>query len=332
MKDYYAILGVSKEASADEIKKAYRNLSKQYHPDINPDGAEKFKEIAEAYDVLSTPEKKQKYDMGGTDPFNGGFNVDDFLRNMGFGGDPFAQQFNQQPRTRKAPDKIIELVINPIESYLGVQKELKYQRKTNCKTCNGTGGDKKVCTKCNGYGILQQTMGTGFFNRIVQVQCDACAGSGYQIIKACVTCAGSGLGNENHAVSVNVPKNVDNGDFLRIPSQGDYHHGMGFGDVMLRVLMEKKDNFEKNGIDLVYYAKLDALEFFMLDTPLVINHPTGELRFNLPENVDTEKPLRLRGKGYETNMGVGDLYVKLSVNRQNQPTLEKKEQIRNILN
>lgn len=325
-------MGLSKEASADEIKKSYRTLSKQYHPDVNPEGGEKFKEIAEAYDVLSNPEKKQKYDMGGGDPFAGGFSVDDFLRNMGFGGNPFGQNFNQQQRTRKAPDKILDLVINPVESYKGVQKELKYNRKVNCRGCGGTGGDKKVCGKCNGYGVIQQTMGTNFFNQIVQVQCDVCSGTGYQIIRACNTCAGSGLNNESHGVNVTVPKNVDNGDFLRIPSQGDYYHGMGFGDVMLKVVMERNDNFEKSGIDLIYYAKLNALDFYLLDKPITINHPTGELKFNLPENVDTEKPLRLRGKGYETNMGVGDLYVKLSVNREGNPTQEEKDKIRGIVN
>ena len=331
MKDYYAILGVSKDASSEEIKKAYRNLSKKYHPDVNPDGGEKFKEIAEAYDILSNPEKKQRFDSGGGDFLTGGFNMDDFFKNMGFNADPFGTHFNNQQRVRKAPDKIIELIINPVESFLGVQKEIKYSRKVNCKTCDGSGGDKKVCQKCNGYGILQQTVGTGFFNRVVQVQCDACSGSGYQIIRACVSCVGSGLNVENHGVNVNVPKNVDNGDFLRIQSQGDYHVGIGFGDVILKITMERKDNFEKNGIDLVYYTKLNALDFYLLDKPLIINHPTGELRFNLPDNVDTEKPLRLRGKGYETNMGVGDLYVRLSVNRDNPPTPEYKEKIKGIV-
>ena len=115
MKDYYAILGVSKDASSEEIKKAYRNLSKKYHPDVNPDGGEKFKEIAEAYDVLSNPEKKQRFDNGGGDFLTGGFNMDDFFKNMGFNADPFATHFNNQQRVRKAPDKIIELIINNIK-------------------------------------------------------------------------------------------------------------------------------------------------------------------------------------------------------------------------
>jgi molecular chaperone DnaJ len=137
MKDYYKILEVEEKASADEIKKSYRSLSKKYHPDVNPNGTEQFKEIAEAYDVLSNPDKKANYDNSKSNPFQGTPYADMFSQMFGKGNNQF-----RQPRRKNAPDKVIKVQVNPVESYLGSNKELHYVKNNHCQTCNGSGGEQ----------------------------------------------------------------------------------------------------------------------------------------------------------------------------------------------
>lgn len=303
MKDYYKILGVSRESSKDEIKKAYRQLSKQFHPDVNPDGADKFKEIAEAYDVLSDDNKKSQYDN--PNPFGGHRgSMEDFFN-----------VFNQQQRSApKSPEKVINVEINPIESFLGVEKELNYQVRSKCNSCSGTGGDREVCNTCHGHGRVRQNFGSGMFAQIVEMDCPQCRGEGYYIIKPCFSCGGQKTKPDFINLKVRIPQNVDSGDFLRIEGKGDFYPNFGNGDVILRVNMVKKDNFEKVNNDLVYYKKIGIDEFSSMDK-MDIPHPETKLSIPLPEKLDTEKPLRVRGKGYKVQGVTGDLFIKLFVVR-----------------
>lgn len=299
MKDYYKILEVEENASDDDIKKSYRALSKKYHPDVNPDGSEKFKEIAEAYEILGDKTKRAQYDTTKTNPYAG----TPFQ-------DIFSSMFNQQNpnfRQRKsAPDKIIKLQVSPIESYKGVEKTLYYVRDLGCNVCNGSGGDQQICTSCNGAGFQIKTFGTGFMVQQVRTQCQSCGGRGYSLIHKCYYCDGRGTKPHSNEVKITLPVGIDSGQYLKLQNLGDYRHGE-FGDLIVQVEVVNKDGYEKINNDLVYtlFLNLDEIQ----KDKFLIPHPDGDLNMEAPKVFDTSKPLRLRGKGY---MG-GDMYVKLNV-------------------
>jgi molecular chaperone DnaJ len=301
MKDYYKILEVEEKASADEIKKSYRTLSKKYHPDINPDGAEQFKDIAEAYDVLSNPEKKTKYDNSKSNPFQGG-NYEDMLSQM-FGG--MNGRFRQQKR-KNAPDKIIKVQVSPVDSYLGVNKELNYVKNNHCQVCNGSGGEQQVCVTCRGQGFEVKTFGTGFMVQQVRSACTTCGGRGYTLIHKCYGCGGQGINSITNNIAITLPKGVDSGQFLKVENAGDFKNGE-YGDLIVQVEIVNKDGYEKINNDLVYnlFLNLDEIQ----KNKYVIPHPDGDLSMDAPRTFDSSRPLRLRGKGYKG----GDMYVKLNV-------------------
>jgi molecular chaperone DnaJ len=324
MQDYYQVLGVSRNASKDDIKKAYRKLSKQYHPDVNPEGADKFKEIAHAYDVLSDDNKRKQYDN--PNPFNGGGgSMEDFF-NM------FNQQANQQQqRRRRAPDKILNVDISPLESFKGVEKQITYASNESCDLCNATGGDNTVCGTCGGQGVLRRQVGTGLFTQVVETQCPTCMGSGYQIINPCVKCNGNKVRQSMRNIKVNIPQGVDSGDFFRVAGQGDFNPAMGVrGDLMIRVNMIKSDGFEKVGNDLIYTHNLTPVEFLIGDK-ITVPHPNSNLSIPLPPTITTSKPLRVRSKGYHIQNHVGDFYIKLNV-VQADITPDEKEELKEVLN
>jgi len=305
MKDYYKILGVNKNSTQDEIKKAYRKLSKQYHPDVNPNGGDKFKEVAEAYDTLGDENKRKQYDT--PNPFGGG-SFDD-LFSM-FNESRFGGRRRQRSGT---PDKIINLNVTPQESLLGMKKTINFQRKENCVTCSGTGGDRVACGGCGGSGVIQQRFQLGGQIHVQQTHCPQCNGSGSVITNQCFTCHGTGYRNGFNTVTVDIPKSVDNGDFLRVPSAGDYAPNSGFGDVVIRVNMIKDGMFEKMGDNLFATIKI-APEDIFTKSDILINHPEGDLKLKFPQRFDTSVPLRLRGKGYQNQMGYkGDCIVKFDV-------------------
>ena len=314
MKNYYEILGVSKDASSEDIKKVYRKLALEYHPDRNPKGAEKFKEIAEAYDILSDENKRKEYNFKlenpmGTGPFGpgnpfGDGNIDDILNQM-FGGN--FGGFNQQ--RRKAPDKVIEVELDVIESFKGANKEITYSRKSDCNVCQGRGGDRSGCLTCGGQGFIMQRMGTGMFTQVIKTVCNSCGGNGFVVTNKCYGCAGSGTKDMMETLRLTFTKGVDNGQLLRVPQKGDFYQGM-IGDLILKVKLVSKDNFEKNGNDLIYnvFFTLDELAKNEFEVP----HPDGKLSIKFPKEFNTQVPLRIKQKGFVTNF-VGDLYVKMNV-------------------
>lgn len=328
MKNYYNILGVSETATQDEIKKAYRQLSKQYHPDVNPEGEEKFKEVSEAYENIGEENKRRDYDNRRNNPF----------ANMGGRGDfDFSSVFEemmggyQQQRPRKAPDKIITIDITPVESYLGVKKEIKYDYKEICTPCNGDGGESAVCNTCRGVGTLTQRVGNGMFTQIAQTQCPGCFGRGKIILNPCNNCYGQGSIIKNETLLVSIPKNVDNGNFMRAQSKGDFNQNMKLrGDLVMQIRLMNKDGFEKNGDDLIHYLKLNVLDI-LLQKQIKIPHPEGELLINLPKNINSDKPLRMVKKGYRGDNDSGDFYVKLNITNEIDLPEEKLNQIRELI-
>lgn len=327
MKNYYDILGVEESATQDDIKKAYRKLSKQYHPDVNPEGEEKFKDISEAYDNIGDPQKRSKYDNMKNNPFagmgGGGFDFQDIFEQMMGGGGR-----QQQPI---APDKVINLKITPVESYFGIKKDIEYNVLDKCDPCNGSGGDRKICNHCNGQGFIIQVFGTGMFKQRLQSACGACNGAGTVIMKPCITCHGKGLTQKKEKILVTIPANVDNGDFMRIRGKGDYNLGVNNkGDLILKIDMVNDGGFEKIGYDLIYNKKTTPVDI-LLNDKIEIPHPDGDIRISMPETLDTNTPLRVNGKGYKTPNGNGSLYIKLSVNKTGNLPNEIKEKIKDIL-
>ena len=300
MKDYYKILEVEEKASADDIKKSYRALSKKYHPDVNPDGGEKFKEIAEAYEVLSNPDKKTQYDTSKNNPYQG-TTFEDMFKNM------FNQQSNfRQARRKSAPDKVIKLQVTPLESYKGVEKDIHYLRDNHCTSCNGHGGEQQMCTSCNGAGFQVKTFGTGYMVQQIRTVCQTCGGKGYTLVHRCFQCAGNGTKPSTNDVKIKLPAGVDSGQYLKLDSLGDFRNGE-YGDLVIQIEMVNAGGFEKLNNDLIYNLFLNLEE--VQKDKFIIPHPDGDLSMDAPRTFDSSRPLRLRGKGYNG----GDMYVKLNV-------------------
>lgn len=301
MKNYYKILEVEEKASQDEIKKAYRQLAAKYHPDKNPDGEEKFKEIAEAYEILGNPEKKEKYDNGSKNPFQG-TPYEQMFSQM-FGGNA---GFQQQQRRKGAPDKIVRVQITPIESYNGEEKQIQYMKDKHCEICSGSGGEQQVCGTCGGQGFQIKTFGTGFMMQQIRTACPTCAGRGYTLVHKCYGCDGRGTKQTASDLRIMLPRGIDSGQYLKIENAGDFKNGE-YGDLVIQVEVVPKDGFEKINNDLIYnlFLNLDQVK----SDNFLIPHPDGELKMGSPKIFDTSRPLRLRGKGYNG----GDMYVKLNV-------------------
>jgi len=301
MKNYYKILEIEEKASDEDIKKSYRSLSKKYHPDVNPDGAEKFKEIAEAYEVLSDSKKRAQYDSSKSNPY-AGTQFQDIFSQM-FGGN--VPNFKQH-RRKAAPDKIIRVQISPVESYYGSEKTISYIKDNHCNVCNGSGGDQQMCNTCKGAGFEIKTFGTGFMVQQVRAVCNTCGGRGYTLVHKCYNCDGRGVKPTAHEIKIKLPVGADNGQFLKLENLGDFRNGE-YGDLVVQVEVSPKDGYEKINNDLVYNLFLNLNE--IQSDKFIIPHPDGDLSMTAPKIFDSSKPLRLRGKGYPG----GDMYVKLNV-------------------
>lgn len=304
MSNYYEILGVSKEASQDEIKKAYKKLAFEYHPDRNPEGTDKFKDIAGAYETLGDENKRRDYDNKLNNPFAGN-------GNMSY-EDIFHQMFNTQKqnpfnqRRKAAPDKIVKVQVTPIESFKGSDKVVRYMKDNYCHICNGSGGEQQSCNTCGGVGFQIKSFGTGFMLQQIRTACETCGGKGYTLIHRCYSCVGRGSKPISHEVTIKLPVGVDSGQYLKLVDLGDFKNGE-YGDLVIQIEMISQDGFEKINNDLIYnlYLNLEEIQ----SDKFTIPHPNGDLTMVSPKIFDSSKPLRLKGKGYND----GDMYVKLNV-------------------
>lgn len=300
MDNFYNTIGVNETATQDEIKKAYRKLAIEHHPDKGGD-ENKFKKISEAYDTLGDEIKRSQYDNQRQNPFN----------NMGGGGfNPFEDLFKgafHTQRRRTVPDKVIEVQISALESFIAGDKVISYSRQHMCNDCVGQGGDRDTCNVCNGDGFIVQKIGGSMFSQVVRQTCNKCKGNGFSYKKTCGTCHGQTTRSETESIKIKLPHGIDDGQFLRLQGKGDYKDGM-YGNLVIRVKVISENNFEKLGDDLIYnaYFDLDGLRSDNLEIP----HPQGNISIKLPTQFDTSKPLRVKSKGYNN---VGDMFVKLFV-------------------
>ena len=300
MDNFYNTIGVNETATQDEIKKAYRKLAIEHHPDKGGD-ENKFKKISEAYDTLGDEIKRSQYDNQRQNPFN----------NMGGGGfNPFEDLFKgafHTQRRRTVPDKVIEVQISALESFIAGDKVISYSRQHMCNDCVGQGGDRDTCNVCNGDGFIVQKIGGSMFSQVVRQTCNKCKGNGFSYKKTCGTCHGQTTRSETESIKIKLPHGIDDGQFLRLQGKGDYKDGM-YGNLVIRVKVMSENNFEKLGDDLIYnaYFDLDGLRSDNLEIP----HPQGNISIKLPTQFDTSKPLRVKSKGYNN---VGDMFVKVFV-------------------
>jgi molecular chaperone DnaJ len=344
-RDYYEVLGVSKSASKDEIKKAYRKLAKEYHPDKNKsEGAEsKFREVQEAYDVLSDEQKKTAYDQygfagtqafgsGGSGGFgNGSFSSDfgdleDVLGNFfggGLGGFDFGglggTRRSTGRQTSRGSDLEFILQIEFKEAVFGAEKEVSYNRKIKCDVCSGSGAKdnkKKTCATCGGRGQVKRMQNTFFGNMQVVTNCPECGGTGEIISEKCSKCKGSGTLDIKDKFNVKIPAGIPDSVTLKFNGKGDAgERGGSSGDLYLTIEVKSDPVLERRGDDIYMDKQIDVVTA-VLGGEVTVPTVHGEVVMKVPSGTQSGKVLRLKEKGgpkFKGN-GKGDQYVKLVVN------------------
>ena len=332
--EFYDRLGVSKDASQDEIKKAYRKMSKKYHPDINkePGAEEKYKEVQEAYETLGDEQKRAAYDQYGAAGANGGFGggtggFDGFNGGAGFGGfeDIFSSFFGGGGATRNpnAPrqgdDLQYRVDLTFEEAVFVVEKEVSYNREATCETCSGTGakpGTSPVtCSRCHGQGVINVDTQTPLGMMRRQVTCDVCHGTGKEIKDPCPTCHGSGHEKKSHKVSVKIPAGVETGQQIRLQGQGEAgFNGGPYGDLFVIIKVLPSKEFERDGSTIYYSMNISFVQAALGDT---VEVPTvhGKVELTIPAGTQTGKTFRRGGKGAPKlrGGGQGDQHVTVNI-------------------
>ena len=329
--EYYDRLGVSKDASQDEIKGAYRKMSKKYHPDINkePGAEEKYKEVQEAYETLSDDQKRAAYDQYGPDGANGfggqgGFGG--FDGGAGFGGfeDIFSSFFGggatRNPNApRQGDDLQYRVNLSFEEAIFGAEKEVHYNREATCKTCSGSGakpGTSPVtCGRCHGQGVINVDTQTPLGMMRRQVTCDVCHGTGQEIKEPCQTCHGTGHEKQSHKVSVKIPAGVETGQQIRLAGQGEAgFNGGPYGDLFVIINVNPSDKFTRDGSTIYYTLNISFVQAALGDT---VEVPTvhGNVEMTIPAGTQTGKTFRLKGKGAPRLRGgsQGDQHVTVKI-------------------
>ncbi len=326
-RDYYEVLGLSKDASEDEIKRAYRKLAKKYHPDVNkePDAAEKFKEVSEAYEVLSDPEKKSNYDQfgfAGVDPQAGGFggfgqgfssgsfdDLNDIFSSFfgggmggmgGMGGSAYGRTRNSSG-PRKGNDKHIRIRISFMEACFGKTDTLNISYDEPCSRCNGTGADSPndidTCSKCHGTGMIMQTQRTILGVMQTQTVCPDCHGTGKKIRHACRECGGAGYINKRVPIEIKIPAGIASGQQLRVSGKGERGiNGGPNGDLYIEVVVEPHEKFERDGKNIyldIPVSAVDATIGTTIDVPTI----HGDVSMKIPAGTQDGAQLRLKNKG-----------------------------------
>ncbi len=341
-KDYYEILGVSKDATQDDIKKAYRTLVKKYHPDLHPNDpqcAEKFKEINEANEVLSDEKKRKNYDTFGSADGNAGFGG--FGGNGGFGGfgdfgDIFGDIFGGfgGGRTRaqtktKGEDITVELSMSFLDAAKGCKREVVYTRNQPCAACKGTGAKGgtayKTCEKCGGSGQIQYTTSNGFFRSVSVKPCDECKGTGKKIIDACPDCHGKGYTRAQTKVNLDIPAGADTGSYIRKVGFGQAStNGGPAGDLIIVIKVEPSKIFKRKNFDLYVQVPISFTTAVLggkVKVPLI----DDTMEYTIPDGTQSGKVFFVRGKGIKTSRGTGDLYIEVVVEVPTKITKEQKK-------
>ena len=347
-RDYYDVLGVSKGASGDEIKKAFRKMSKKYHPDLHPgdkDAEAKFKEVNEAYQVLSDDEKRQRYDQfghagvdgnagfGGQGGF-GGFDMGDLGDIFGdiFGGFGGGRQRRNGPKRGSDLSQYINLSFE--EAAFGCKKKINITKNETCSDCGGSGAKKGTqpvtCSQCNGTGQVQQRRQTIFGFSSVITDCPTCRGKGKIIKEPCAACRGAGTVRKNKTVEVNIPAGIDNDQVMRISGAGNSGaNGGPSGDLQLYIKVKPHELYRRDGFDVYVTFPITFVQA-ALGATLKVPTIHGVVEYDIPEGTQTGTRFKLRGKGVPIlhSKGNGDEYVTVTVEVPKNLSARQKELLR----
>ncbi|MEN8154778.1 MAG: molecular chaperone DnaJ [Acidobacteriota bacterium] len=327
-RDYYEVLGVAKDTSQEEIKKAYRKIALKFHPDRNqnnPEAEEKFKEASEAYSVLGNVEKKQKYDQYGFNGLNSngaGFSDFSFFSDsifsdfedilggfFGFGGRGSGRRSGSRPR--KGEDIGVETYISLEEAYKGVDKEISIEKEVNCTVCSGSGSEPgttpETCSQCGGSGSVRRSQ--GFFS--ISTTCHICSGTGEKITNPCKECRGKGRLIEEKDIKVTFPAGVDSGNRLRISGEGNEgSRGGRPGDLYILLNVKEDQNFRREGNDLISDLKITFSQAVLGDD-ITTRSFAGKDKIKIQPGTNDGKVISIKGKGFKNlnGWGKGDLLI-----------------------
>ncbi|PLX39894.1 MAG: molecular chaperone DnaJ [Deltaproteobacteria bacterium] len=335
-KDFYKTLGVSKDATEDEIKRAYRKLARKYHPDVNPGdkaSEEKFKEISEAHEVLTDKEKRAQYDQFGDSPFGGGgqqswggggYNAGGFDF-----GDIFGNIFGQgggQPRgPRKGADLEYELEVSFTEAILGAQKEISVRRNASCASCGGSGhepsGGGQRCPQCQGSGRVSMKLGP----MTSQQPCPSCGGTGRAQGPTCKGCGGSGKTPKSERLRVKIPPGVETGSKVRIAGKGE-GGAAGDGDMLIRIKVAPDSRFSRQGNDIVAEVEVPLADA-LLGGHTLVPTLTEQVKMKIPAGTQNGQRFRIKGKGVP---GKGDLFASIKVKVPKNLSAKAKETLESL--
>ena len=355
-RDYYEVLGVEKGATADEIKKAYRKMAKENHPDLHPGDKAceaRFKEANEAYEVLSDPDKRAKYDQYGFSAFDpsgfqssadgfGGFAdiLNDLFGGSGFGGFGFGNGFGGTQRTRNGPRQgesvQASVTLSFEEAAFGCSRELEVLKVEPCDKCHGTGcadgTTPEVCPECKGSGVVMQTQRTPFGMMQTQGPCPRCGGSGRIIHQPCPTCKGKGMVRRQRKIKVDIPAGIDDGQTISLRGLGSAgRNGGPAGDLLVTVSVRTHPQFRRDGTSVLYELPISIAQA-SLGAEVEVPTLDGKVKYTVPEGTQSGTVFRLRGKGipFLRGGGRGDQYITVRVVTPKSLTAEQKELLRQL--
>jgi len=352
-RDYYEVLGVGRNATADEIKKAYRQQAIKYHPDKNPNdhtAEEKFKEAAEAYEVLSNPDKKAKYDqfghqgMGGNGGFSGGgMNMEDIFSQFGdvFSGTGFEGFFGGGSRgggrgMRQGSNLRIKLKLNLEEAANGVEKKIKVKRNVNCKTCNGSGAKNgaavHTCTNCNGSGQVRKVSNTILGQMVTSSTCPVCHGEGKIVKEKCPTCSGEGVTAEEEVITIKIPAGVQDGMQLSMSGKGNMPPRGGIaGDLIILIEEEEHPFLKREGSNVIFDLHINFVDA-ALGTSVEVPTIDGKVKIKIDPGTQSGKILRLKDKGVRelNSYQKGDQIIYVNVWTPKQLSPQEKEMLEKL--
>lgn len=362
-KDLYNILGVSKGATQDEIKKAFRKLAHQHHPDKEGGDTEKFKEINAAYQVLSDPEKRKRYDQFGEAGVNGpggggpgGINWEDVVRQSGFGGGGFRQGANGgvefdlgdifsdffgggargRRRANKGQDIQVDVEITFSEAAFGVKKNIELYKAVVCDKCHGNGAEPgtpiKECATCKGLGAVEHLQQTMFGAVRTQTACPECKGEGKIAEKKCTQCHGGGTEKKQTTLEVNIPAGIDDGQTIRMSGQGEAgQHGTRSGDLFVVVHVAEHAGFRRVEDDVVSEVQV-PYSMLVLGGKILVDTLDGAVEMKIPAGTEAGQSLRLRGKGIShlQESGRGDHIVQIGVRIPKHPGFRYKKILKQL--
>lgn len=308
-KDYYEILGINKEASQEEIKKAFRQLARKHHPDVNTgskEAEEKFKEINEAFQILSDPQKRVQYDQFGHNTFrpddaagSGDFNFSDIFKDFGF-DDLFRILSGSRQKSPEGADLRYDLEISLEDAFQGLTQKIDIPYAAFCSSCKGTGaksGFLKVCTSCNGTGQIRRVQRSIFGQMINIIACNDCEGKGKKVAKSCESCSGSGKVRKTKKIEIKIPRGVEDGQYLMIQGAGEPgEDNLKTGDLYIFISIKEHEIFDRHELDLFCKITIDlgtAIFGGEIEMPTI----TGKAKVKIPPGTQSHTILRLKGQG-----------------------------------